>query len=223
MSEITLYHLIAQPMDSSQAAACRLDAESIVSKRVPLGNQSGGAFFFTTQNGIENHSKEMQGQFGLNKASEKNLYIVTAKIDEEKIKYPQWQLDYEAMRDDLFDLIFARASITPVKFGDVNISVVNGVLQVQDGKKFMRLRSFAPEHSGLIERIVEYLYNNESSFRAKYDKLLHDVIMGIGNDTTYYAVKTTECPLLLSCVKSENVLPVIQSSQISKWNQRYRK
>ena len=223
MSEITLYHLISQPMDAEQAISYGLKAENIMAKRVPLGNQSGGAFFFTTQTGIENHSKEMQSQVGLNVESKKNLYMVTAKVDLDSIKYPQWQLDYEAMRDDLFDLIFARVNIAPIEFDNVNVSVVSDTLQIKDGEKFMRLRSFAPEHSGLIERIVKYLYNKESMFKVKYDNLLRDVVMGVGQDTEYYAVKTMNCPRLLSCVKLENTIPVVKSSQIAKWNQRYRK
>ncbi|MBQ1927976.1 MAG: hypothetical protein II179_02825, partial [Alphaproteobacteria bacterium] len=123
MSEITLYHLISQPMDAEQAVSYGLKAENIMAKRVPLGNQSGGAFFFTTQSGIENHSKEMQSQVGLNVESKKNLYMVTAKVDSDSIKYPQWQLDYEAMRDDIFDLIFARVNIAPIEFDNVNVSV----------------------------------------------------------------------------------------------------
>ncbi len=223
MPDVELYHLIATPMSDEQAAAYKPTAESIGSQHVPLGGQSGGIFFFTTYAGAANHAEFIQENQGLTTESNKNIYVVRAKSKNADIKYPVWQLDYEATRDYFFDLFLARANISPIKFDDVKVSAVNGGLQIQDGKKFMRLRKFMPEHSGLIEKIVGHLYTKEKSFQDKYDDLLQTVVIGADQDTRHFAVKTTKCPVNLSVEKIENTIKPIQSSQIDKWNQRYRR
>ena len=188
----------------------------------PLGGQSNGFFFFTTRHGADNHAKFQQELKSLTTASTTNLYMTTAQIDNTDIKYPTWQLDYEATRDCFFELFLNYTAQKPIKFQDVIISANNKTLQIQDGKKFMRLREFAPEHSGLIEKVVAYLYTQNKTFQIEYNRLLQNVIMGNGDDTTGFAVKTTKCPPLLSCTKINNTIQPIQSSQIAKWFDRYK-
>ena len=223
MTETKLYHIISNPMTAEQAADYKLTAESIASKQVPLGNQSGGYFFFTTRDGVADHAKFSQETSGLTTDSNKNIYVVQAKVDINDIKYPAWQLDYEATRDYFFDLFLARAAIDPIKFDEITISAKDKVLQIQNGKKFMKLREFMPEHSGLIEKIVAHLYAKEKSFQNKYDEFLQKVVLGADTDTTYFAIKTTKCPTLVSYEKIENTIKPVQSSQIAKWRARYQK
>ena len=224
MASKIIYHL-TKPMTPDQAAAFSKDLnKNIVLPPIePLGGQSNGFFFFTTQQGADNHSKFQQEYNSLTTASATNLYLTTAQIDTKDVKYPDWQLDYEATRDYFFDLFLKYYDSESIKFQDVIVSVNNKILQIQDGKKFMRLREFGPEHSGLIEKIVKYLYPRDKKFQFEYDKLLHTVITGQGKDTTSFAIKTTKCPPFLSCEKIDNTIQPIQSSQIAKWFDRYKK
>ena len=122
MTEIKLYHIISNPMTAEQAADYKLTAESIESKQTPLGNQSGGYFFFTTRDGVADHAKFIQETSGLTTDSNKNIYVVQAKVDINDIKYPAWQLDYEATRDYFFGLLLARAAIAPIQFDNITRS-----------------------------------------------------------------------------------------------------
>jgi len=222
MAKVTIYHL-TKPMTAEQAA----DFSSDLNKNIalppiaPLGNQSNGFFFFTTRQGADNHAKFQQETQSLTTSSTSNLYLITAQVDTKDIKYPTWQLDYEATRDYFFELFFNRASVNPIQFQDITISTNNKTLQIQDGKKFMKLREFAPEHSGLIEKIVALLYLTDKSFQTEYNQLLQNIMLGRGDDTTAFAVKTTKCPVLLSCEKIENTIQPVQSSQIAKWFNKY--
>lgn len=223
MTEIKLYHLISNPMTAEQAAGYKPTPESISSKYTPLGNQSGGYYFFTTRDGVDNHAKFIQETSGLTTNSDTNIYIVMAEANIKDIKYPIWQLDYEATRDYFFDLFLARATISPIEFDDVIISANDKTLVIQNGKKLTKLREFKSEHSGLIERIVKHLYTKEKSFQSKYNEFLYKVITGAGDATTHFAIKTTQCPTLVSCEKVENTIEPVRSSQIDKWRARYQR
>ena len=192
---------------------------------MPLGNQSNGFFFFTTRCAADNHAKFQQEKKSLTTVSQTNLYLITAEINIDDVRYPVWQLDYEAMRDYFFDLLLNRAIVAPIGFLDVKIMAVNKTLQIQDGNKFMKLREFTPEHSGLIEKIVAFLYLKDKNFQTEYNNLLHNVLIGdkSNDDTTAFAIKTIKCPHLLSCEKIENTIQPIQSSQIAKWYDRYNR
>lgn len=224
MQKITLYHL-TKPMTPEQVAifASDLNKNITLPPTMPLGNQSNGFFFFTTRDGVDNHIKFQQEKKSLTTASATNLYLTTAQIDLKDAKYPNWQLDYEATRDYFFDLFLKYFTATQSKFQGITISVNKNTLQIQNGEKFMRLREFGAEHSGLIEKLVQYLYLKDKNFQIEYNKLLQDIMTGKGDDTTGFAVKTTKCPILLSCEKIENTIQPVQSSQIAKWFNRYSK
>ena len=222
MSKVTIYHL-TKPMTAEQAAAFSSDLNKNIKLPpiTPLGNQSNGFFFFTTPQGADNHAKFQQEKQSLTTASTSNLYLTTAQVETKDVKYPTWQLDYEATRDYFFKLFFNRANVNPIKFQDITISTNNKTLQIQDGKKFIKLREFTPEHSGLIEKIVALLYLTDKNFKTEYNQLLQNVMLGLGDDTTALAVKTTKCPTLLSCEKIDNTIQPVQSSQIAKWFNKY--
>jgi hypothetical protein len=222
MSKVTIYHL-TKPMTEEQAAifASDLNKNIALPPKMPLGDQSNGFFFFTTRQGADNHAKFQQETKSLTTSSLLNLYLVTAQIETKDVKYPTWQLDYEATRDYFFELFFNRAKIKPIKFQDVIVSTNNKTLQIQNGKKFMKLREFLPEHSGLIEKIVAALYLTDKSFKNEYNQLLQKVLLDNEDDAIFFAIKTTKCPNLLSCEKIANTIQPVQSSQIAKWFNRY--
>ena len=224
MAKVTIYHL-TKPMTADQANlfAADLNKNITLPPIAPLGNQSNGFFFFTTRQGADNHAKFQQELNSLNSASLTNLYMVSAQIDTKDVKYPTWQLDYEATRDYFFELFFNIASQQAIKFQDVVVSTNGKVLQIQDGTKIMKLRDYSPEHSGFIERVVAYLYLKNKKFQDDYNKLLQNVMLGNGDDTVGFAVKTTKCPKLVSFEKINNTIQPIQSTQIAKWFDRYRR
>lgn len=222
MAKVNIYHL-TKPMTEEQAAIFAGDLNKNITPppTMPLGNQSNGFFFFTTRQGADNHAKFQQETKSLTTSSLLNLYLITAQIETKDVKYPTWQLDYEATRDYFFELFFNHANVKPIKFQDIVVSTNNKTLQIQNGKKFIKLREFAPEHSGLIEKIVVALYLTDKNFKDEYNQLLQNVILGNDDDTTSFAVKTTKCPTLLSCEKIANTIQPVQSSQIAKWFNRY--
>ena len=224
MKKIKIYHL-TKPMTAQQAADFSVDLNANIKLPPipPLGGQSNGFFFFTTYQAACNHAEFQQETQSLTTQSDKNLYMITSNVDISDIKYPNWQLDYEATKDYFFEIFFNRANIVPIKFDDVIISVKDNTLQIQDGKKFMKLRNFKPEHSGLIEKIVAYLYNNESVFRQKYDELFTNIVNGQGDNFSIFAIKAKQCPTLNSCDKIENKIPPVNTSQIKKWHAKYNR
>lgn len=224
MNKVTIYHL-TKPMTADAAAifAADLNKNIKLPPRAPLGGQSNGYFFFTTRDSADNHAVFQQETKSLTTDSETNLYMIKSLVDINTIKYPTWQLDYEATKDLFFEIIFNRANISPIKFGDIVISATDKALQIQIGKNFKRLREFKPEHSGLIEKIVVHLYKTEKTFKNKYDNLLQDIIMGRGDDITAFAIKTTKCPNLISCEKVENTIQPLKTSQIAKWCAKYHR
>ena len=222
MKKIKIYHL-TKPMTAQQAAEFAVDLNANIKPPLipPLGGQSNGFFFFTTYESACNHAEFQQETQSLTTQSDKNLYMITSNVDISDIKYPNWQLDYEATKDYFFKIFFNRANIAPIKFDDVIISVKDNTLQIQDGKKFMKLRNFKPEHSGLIEKIVTYLYNNESVFRQKYNELFTDIVNGRGDNFSIFAIKAKQCPILCSCEKIENKISPVKTSQINKYCSKY--
>ena len=157
---------------------------------------------------------------------DKNAYIAECEIDMDDVKYPNWKLDYEAMQDFLFDMIYNAALEQDIICEDIKITALDSKkLALSYKKKFSRISGFSADiHSGLVEKIADFLYKNNSNFRNAYDKLLKDVLSGNGDDKELYAIKTTQKQKISKMTKIEkeqqNTQTVTQS-QIDKFLSRY--
>ncbi len=222
--KIVLYHVI-EPIDEQKIAQIKNDGYFAPS-RSALGGQSNGYYFFTTRTGATNHieTNKDSWDFGDNK----HAYIFECEIDSNTVKYPTWKLDYEAMQDFLFDMIVDAARDKKIKFDSTEITTTDdGKLTILENNKFSKISAFSPDrHSGLVEKIADFLYKHNSKFKNDYDKLLNDVFFGIGENPELYAVKTTEKHKITNITQLDNMAqksPAQTNSQIDKFFARYGK
>ncbi len=218
---IVLYHVLS-PINQQQFNQIKESGYFKPSENA-LGGQSNGYYFFTTRQGAQYHIDSNKDMW--EKGADKNAYIVECEIDRDDVKYPIWKLDYEAMQDFLFDMIYMVAQKHSINFDGLEIKVANDKkLEISDNGKFSRISSFSADiHSGLVERIADYLYKNNSNFKNAYDKLLQDVFAGNGNNQELYAVKTSKKQKITNITKIEIKTPEQQpqNSQINKFFARY--
>ena len=89
---------------------------------------------------------------------------------------------------------------------------------------YSRLSGFVPDkHSGLVEKIADYLYSHNARFKQQYDKLLTDVFLGYGDNQELFAVKASTPQKITKITKMETEppTPTISNSQINKFLSRY--
>ena len=221
--EIILYHVIT-PIDDATFNQIKQSGYFNPSHNA-LGGQSNGYYFFTNRQAAEYHIETMQDTWETDPA--KRAYLAECKINLADVKYPDWQLDYEAMQDFLFDMILDAAKNNPISFDDIKISASeNKTMQLSVNGKFSRIKSFnASNHSGIVERVSEFLYQNNKDFRRKYDDLLNEVFCGTGENQNLYAVKTKTKHKITNLTKIEQTpnTTIATNSQINKFLSRYGK
>ena len=221
--KIILYHVIT-PIDEAEFQRIRQSGYFNPS-RGALGGQSNGYYFFTTRQGAQNHIQTMKDSWEITPG--KSAYIAECEINPADIQYPKWMLDYEAMQDFMFDMIYDAARRTPIKFDGTEIKAMDKkALEITANGKFSRIRNFcANDHSGLIEKVADYLYVHDTEFKQKYNKLLNEAFLGTGDNQNLYAVKTKEKQKITKITKIGNEPDTIsqsKNSQISKFMERYR-
>lgn len=223
LKNITLYHIIT-PVNDADFNQIKQSGYFNPSKNA-LGGQSNGYYFFTTHQGALNHIQTMKDTW--ENSADKNAYLAECTINADDIKYPNWMLDYEAMQDFLFDIIFEAATKKNIKFENIEISTNdNRTLNISENGKFSRIKSFtANNHPGLVERVSDYLYKHDNNFKQEYDKLLMDAFLGNGEYQNLYAVKTKNKQKItrISKIEKEPTVPKQQNSQINKFWERYGK
>jgi hypothetical protein len=217
-----LYHVIT-PISDEKLEQIKASGYFDKSKDA-LGGQSNGYYFFTTKTGVDNHIKTMQDSWYT--SENKHPYIIECEINANDIKYPDWKLDYEAMQDFLFNMIYDAALRQSIKIDDIEITALeNRKLSIIKNGKFSRIKSFtANEHSGLIEKVSDFLYKHNKEFKTSYDKLLSDVFFGNGSNQELYAVKTNTKQKITKITKIEKEPTAVQTqtnSQIDKFLSRY--
>ena len=221
--EIILYHVIT-PIDDATFNQIKQSGYFNPSHNA-LGGQSNGYYFFTNRKAAEYHIETMQDTW--ENAPAKHAYLAECKINLADVKYPDWQLDYEAMQDFLFDMILDAAKNSTICFDDIKISASeNKIMQLSVNGKFSRIKSFnASSHSGIVERISNFLYQSNKEFRRKYDDLLNEVFCGIGVNQNLYAVKTKTKHKITNLTKIEQTpnTTIATNSQINKFLSRYGK
>lgn len=221
--KIVLYHVFSQ-INDAEFNQIKQSGVIGVSKSA-LGGQSNGAYFFTTRIGATNHIKEMQGIW--ENTNNKNAYLAETEVDLSDAHYPTWKLDYEAMQDFLFDMIYDAARQSEIKFSGIKVSATNNnILTVTNNGVYSRLSGFVPEkHSGLVEKIADYLYSHNVGFKQQYDKLLTDVFLGYGDNQELFAVKTSMPQMItkITKIEKEPAVDTISNSQINKFLSRYGK
>ena len=220
-----VYHIIA-PKYKEQIEEIKKDY--FKPSENALGGQSNGHYFFTNMIAVNHHINDTKEQW---KLSNKNIYLVECAVDSHTVKYPTWKLDYEAMQDFLFDMIYDAACEHPIKFENIEIKAENNhMLGLSVNGNFKRIREFtANYHSGIIEQIADHLYKNNTNFCNAYDKLLQDALFGRGDNQELYAIKTLTKPKIINIVpietQSHDTPNITQSgpSQIDKFRARYSK
>ncbi len=221
--EIILYHIIT-PIDNATFNQIKQSGYFNPSQNA-LGGQSNGYYFFTNRQAAENHIKNMQDNW--DNSSGKQAYLTECKVDFNDIKYPEWQLDYEAMQDFLFDMIIDAVKNNDIKFNDIHIRTSdNKALEISENGKFSRIKSFNPNsHSGLVEHISDFLYKHNKDFRQKYDNLLKEAFLGTGENQNLYAVKTKTKQKITNITQIEKKpdIQTVTNSQINKFLSRYGK
>ena len=222
--KIVVYHVI-EPIDEQTLAQIKNSGYFNPSNNA-LGGQSNGYYFFTTHIGATHHveTNKDSWDFGDNK----HAYIFECEIDSDTVKYPVWKLDYEAMQDFLFDMIVDAARDKKIKFNSTEITTTDdGKLTILENNKFSKISAFSPDrHSGLVEKIADFLYKHNSKFKNNYDKLLNDVFFGVGENKELYAVKTTTKHKITNITQLDNMAqksPAQTNSQIDKFFARYGK
>lgn len=218
--KVILYHLIS-PI--SEKDFLQIEQNGCFNPSTnALGGQSNGYYFFTTRKGAENHIQTNKDSW--ESVLGKKAYMVECEADIKSVKYPDWKLDYEALQDFFFDMIYNVAKKQHIKFDNVEITgTADKKLEISFNGKFSRIKSFsANDHSGLIEKISDFLYNHNEEFKNAYDKLLQDVFSGKGENQELYAVKTNIKPKIIKITKielAEKTQPTV--SQIDKFLSRY--
>ena len=219
--KVVLYHVIT-PINQQQFSQIEKSGYFEPSKNA-LGGQSDGHYFFTTKKGVDYHVKTTKDTWGQD--VDKHAYIVECETDASAVKYPDWKLDYEATQDFLFDMIYNVAIKHDIKFDNIEIKALEGKkLALSYDGTFSRIKSFSPDkHTGVIEKVADFLYNHDATFKSEYDKLLQDVLLGVGDDQELYAIKTQHKQKITKVIEIENE-PVAASpinSQIDKFLSRY--
>ena len=222
--KVVLYHIL-KPISKTELLQIQKDGYFKPSKNA-LGGQTDGYYFFTTYNGAKHHIENEKDMW--EKDSDKHAYIVESEVDLSDVKYPKWKLDYEAMQDFMFDMIYNAAVDKVIKFADVEISATdNRKLNILYKGKFSRIKNFcANDHSGLIEKTADFLYVHDKQFKKSYDELLQDVFSGKGANQELYAVKTIQKQKITKITEIKNspsAIPSASNSQIDKFLLRYAK
>ena len=220
---ITLYHVIV-PVTDKQFAQIQSNGYFNPSQNA-LGGQSNGYYFFTTVQGAKNHIETNQDLWDT--TNDKHAYLAECTVNLDSVKYPDWKLDYESMQDFLFDMIYDAACTQSIKFDDIEISAGDDKkLIILNNGKFSRIKNFcANDHSGLIEQVTDFLYNHDKHFKTAYDKLLRDVLSGIGENKELYAIKTTKRQKITKLTRIEHAQHAQtnhDNSQINKFLARYK-
>ena len=220
--KFVLYHVIS-PISQNDFIKIKESGFFEPSKNA-LGGQSDGYYFFTTYYGAKHHLENNKDLYGND--ADKHAYLVECEIDLDSVKYPNWKLDYEALQDFFFDMIYNVATIETIKCYGIEINALkDNKLAISDNGKFSRIKQFcANDHTGLIEKVSDFLYVNNKEFRNAYDKLLRDVFDGIGSNLELCAVKTTEKHKITKITEIENqtvAKPAKHNSQIDKFMARY--
>ena len=144
LKNITLYHVIT-PIDDTALNQIKQSGYFNPSQNA-LGGQSNGYYFFTNHQAAQYHIETMQDTWE-NKPG-KHAYLAECTIDIKDVKYPDWQLDYEAMQDFLFDMILDAAKNNTICFDDIKISASeNKTMQLSVNGKFSRIKSFIKANS----------------------------------------------------------------------------
>lgn len=219
--KVVLYHVIS-PIDEQKLNSIEKNGCFDISKNA-LGGQSDGYYFFTTRQAAEYHidtNKDVWVYGG-----GKNAYLVECETDLNSVKYPDWQLDYEATQDFLFDIIHDFARERSIVFDDVKIEAPDkNKLNILVNGTFFRITNFnADKHSGLIEKTVDFLYNHNEKFKHTYDNLLKNIMTGNISDKELCAVKTVFKQKITKITKIEqnDVQKTPDNSQIEKFLARY--
>lgn len=220
--KIVLYHVV-EPIDSQKLAQIKTDGYFNMSHNA-LGGQSNGYYFFTTRTGATNHIETNKDSWDF--SDNKHVCVFECEIDSNEIKYPIWKLDYEAMQDFLFDMIVYAARDTKIKFDGTEVAATDdGKLTILENNKYSKISAFSPaRHSGLVEKIADFLYKRNPKFKDAYDKLLNKVFSGIGDNPELYAVKTTEKHKITNITQLDDTpqrVPAQTNSQIDKFFARY--
>ena len=219
--KIVLYHVIS-PISQQQFAQIK-ESGYFESSQDALGGQVDGYYFFTTNDGAQYHIKTNKDLW--EKDAKKHAYLVECEVNASDVKYPEWKLDYEALQDFLFDMIYNAAVKRTVKFAGIEIKALEGKkLSLALDGTFSRIKSFSPDkHTGIIEKVADFLYKNDKEFKSEYDNLLQDVLDGKGENKELYAIKTENKQKITKITEIENE-PVATSqvnSQIDKFLSRY--
>lgn len=219
--KVVLYHVIS-PIDQQLFTQIKKSGYFEPSKNA-LGGQSDGYYFFATKKGADYHIKTTKDTWKHDVG--KRAYIVECETYANTIKYPDWKLDYEATQDFLFDMIYNAAIKHSIKFDDIEIMAEEGKkLSIAYNGTFSRIKSFSPDkHTGVIETIADFLYNHDNVFKSEYDKLLQDILRGVGDNQELYAIKTLHKQKITKITEIEND-PIAVSptnSQIDKFLSRY--
>ena len=219
--QIVLYHVIS-PISQQQFAQIKKRVFFEPSKNA-LGGQSDGYYFFTTRKGAEYHIETNKDSWGQD--VNKHAYLVECLVDAITVKYPDWKLDYEATQDFLFDMIYKVALKRAIKFDDIEIKALEGKkLSLSWKGAFSRIKSFSPDkHTGLVEKVADFLYKNDKEFKSEYDDLLQDVLLGNGDNQELYAIKTDKKLDIVKITEIENEPVNVEptSSPINKFLARY--
>ncbi len=219
--QIVLYHVIS-PISQQQFMQIKENGCFERSKNA-LGGQSDGYYFFATREGAEYHIKTNKDSWG--KDVNKHAYLVECLVDVSVVKYPDWKLDYEATQDFLFDMIYNVALKHDIKFDGIEIKALDGKkLSVSYNGAFSRIKSFSPDkHTGMIEKIADFLYKTDKEFKSEYDKLLQDMLRGKGDNQELYAIKTDKKQKITKITEIENepVVALQTNSRIGDFYMRY--
>lgn len=225
-TKIILYHIIAPKYDE-QIEEIKQSGTFKPSQNA-LGGQSNGYYFFTNMTAVNNHLNETKQSW--KETPNKTAYIAECEVKPDTIKYPEWKLDYEAMQDFMFDLIYDAAHRQTIKHKNITITATDKhSLKIITGNKFKQIRQFnANEHSGIIEKIADHLYQHDNEFQIAYDRLLQDALYKHGNNSELYAIKT-QTPQTITKITpiektAQNTVPQQNTtSQIDKFRARYNK
>ena len=219
--KIVLYHIIS-PISHQRFAQIK-ESGYFESSKNALGGQVDGYYFFTTKQGAEYHIKTNKATW--EQDIKKHAYLVECEVNADDVKYPNWKLDYEATQDFLFDMIYNVALKHDIKFDGIEIKALDGKkLSVSYNGAFSRIKSFSPDkHTGMIEKIADFLYKTDKEFKSEYDKLLQDMLRGRGDNQELYAIKTVNKQKITKITEIENepVTTVPVNSQINKFLSRY--
>lgn len=220
---ITLYHVI-KPIDEQNFEIINKTGYFNPSQNA-LGGQSDGYYFFTTKSGANHHIENMRDTW--EKSPKLHAYIVETQINLNDVKYPTWKIDYEAMQDFMFDIIYDAVYGNDIKFDNIQINADNNKITINHDGKFERIKQFnANNHSGLVEKIADYLYKHNQKFKNAYDKLLIDMFDENAKNVELYAIKTTKKYKITKITKIDDEKPIVKTptiSQTDKFFARYGK